>query len=239
VSTDTYFIKPGYRPNLVQATLDPTDDPDYWNSERIATAHSFQYDVYKLAARQLSDLDESRVLDVGCGPPLKLAELIGDLTTHVQLIDQPNTADLAASIMPEARFAQADLETIDLDLGCRFDIVICADVIEHLLDPDPCIGFIRRHLKPSGRLFISTPERDVLQGRGCMHSPHPMHVREWNRREFAQLLESRCFAVEKQLLLPQRRTSIAKRVYGEIMKRLGFPPRWYSCQLAICRLVEQ
>jgi SAM-dependent methyltransferase len=113
--------------------------------------------------------------------------------------------------------------------------VLCADVIEHLLDPDPCLDFMRRHLAPGGLLLISTPERIALRGKDCMDCPHPMHVREWSFAEFGRFLASRRFEVADHLLLPQQRISPARKAYGRLMAALGRPPSWYSCQLAICR----
>lgn len=232
----SYFIKPGYRPNLVQASYDESASVDYWNDQRAALAKVFQYDVYKIAVAHIDTLTRPTVMDVGCGPPYKLAGLLKKTDATVQLVDQPNTADFASRIMPSAQFASANLETIDLNLGQRFDVIICADVIEHLVDPDPCLAFIRNHLAPTGQLFISTPERDVLRGKKCADSPHPMHVREWNRSEFFSLMESRWFNVLRQGLLPQRKEPAFKRGIGHVLEWLGVPPQWYSCQLAICGL---
>lgn len=45
----------------------------------------------------------------------------------------------------------------DIDLGDRFDRVICGDVIEHVNDPVRLLRFAKRHLKPGGSIFVSTP----------------------------------------------------------------------------------
>jgi SAM-dependent methyltransferase len=230
-----YFIKPGYRPNLVQATLDPSPSPSYWNATRIAEAMSWQHDVYAMAMRRIA-AGASSLLDVGCGPPRKLAAMLPRTPVRVHLVDQPNTAPLARELLPAATFTAADLERIHLDLGERFALVLCADVLEHLLDPDPCLGFMQRHLAADGTLIVSTPERDVLRGRDCDHSPHPQHVREWNRAEFRAYLESRGLRVHEQRLLPQRRTPALRRAWGALRHRCGRPPSWYSCQVAVCGL---
>lgn len=234
-SADSFFIKTGYRHNLVQATLDQGDSVDYWNEERLATSKRFQHDVYAQAIQEMSNFSKPKILDVGSGPPTKLSSMLVENSAKVYLIDQPNTENIAKELMPEANFVAANLEEVDCVLDTQFDIVICADVIEHLVNPDPCLRFIRDHLSPSGLLYISTPERDILRGRDCMHSPHPMHVREWNQEEFQQFLMSRNFEVLNSKILPQERTSIAKNILGRTMMQLGHPPSWYSCQLAVCR----
>lgn len=228
-----FHIKPDYRPNLVQATYDADADVAYWSEARIASTGSFQYDVYRLAA-ELARGGARSVLDIGSGPPTKLARLLPE-AVEVDLVDQPNTGPIAARLLPRATFTAANLETIDFDLGRRFDLVVCADVIEHLVDPDPCLAFARAHLAPAGRLLISTPERDVLRGVTCRASIHPQHVREWNRREFAAFLASRGFAIERHALLPQQRTVAWRRWLAALAAGAGHAPAWYSCQYALCR----
>jgi SAM-dependent methyltransferase len=229
-----YHIKAGYRTNAKQATYDPSDEIGYWNEERIAAAGAYQFDVYVAVMKLVRKRACGRLLDVGCGPPYKLSMLLPSNPPEIYLVDQPNTAAVARKLLPAARFTGLNLEEADVDLGVRFDLIVCADVIEHLVDPDPCLGFIRRHIEPGGWVVISTPERDVLRGRGCTHSPHPHHVREWNFSEFHAFLESRGLRVIDHRLLPQRRIAFVRRMYGRLCKGVGHPPKWFSCQMAVC-----
>lgn len=230
-----YFIKTDYQPNLSPDGFAASAEPTYWTPERLPLAARYQYDVYRVAADLMRGPDVSSVLDVGCGPPVKLASLLPAKPLTVHLVDQAQSAPLAARLLPAATFTAANLETVDLDLGRRFDLAICADVIEHLVDPDPCLRFIRRHLSPGGLLLISTPERDILRGRDCRSCPHPMHVREWNHEEFARFLRSRNWQVISHRNLPQQRTPAPVRLLGRLLDRFGLAPAWYSCQLALCR----
>jgi len=234
--SDNYCIKPGYHPNLTQRTYDAGEDPSYWDAGRLESAGRFQYDVYRLAAEMCQDHGWKRVLDVGSGPPLKLRQLFPSQGMQLHLVDQPNTASQARHLLPQAAFTPANLETVDVDLGQQFDLIICADVIEHLISPEACLEFIKRHLTPHGRLLLSTPERDLLRGPAMDHSPHPMHVREWNQAEFAAFITSRGLTIERHCILPQQRTGALTHFLGRIAHRLGHPPAWYSCQLVICRL---
>ncbi len=233
-SGDRYAIRTDYRENPVQATYDPSGDPRYWDAGRLKSAASYQYDVYAAAARLARERSLKTLLDVGSGPPVKLRELM-PAGLDICLVDQPNTAQHAAELLPGAQFFSANLEGDFPAIGRTFDLVLCADVIEHLVDPDPCLDFMRRHLAPQGLLLISTPERETLRGKDCTHSPHPMHVREWSFGEFSRYLASRNLDVVAHLMLPQQRTSPARKALGRLMSALGRPPAWYSCQLAICR----
>jgi len=52
------------------------------------------------------------------------------------------------------RFVDA---TSDADLGERFDCVFMGDVIEHVNDPVALLAFAKRHLRPDGRILMTTP----------------------------------------------------------------------------------
>lgn len=47
--------------------------------------------------------------------------------------------------------------TSESDLGERFDRVFAGDVIEHVNDPVALLKFAKRHLKPGGRILMTTP----------------------------------------------------------------------------------
>jgi len=47
--------------------------------------------------------------------------------------------------------------TSDVDLGERFDRVFIGDVIEHVNDPIALLNFAKRHLRPGGRILVTTP----------------------------------------------------------------------------------
>lgn len=47
--------------------------------------------------------------------------------------------------------------TSDADLGERFDRVFMGDVIEHVNDPAALLLFAKRHLRPDGKMLLTTP----------------------------------------------------------------------------------
>jgi 2-polyprenyl-3-methyl-5-hydroxy-6-metoxy-1,4-benzoquinol methylase len=49
----------------------------------------------------------------------------------------------------------ADVHT--LDLGRQFDTIIAGELIEHLENPGQFLAAARRHLKPGGKLILTTP----------------------------------------------------------------------------------
>jgi SAM-dependent methyltransferase len=140
--------------------------------------------------------------------------------------------------LPAARFVEADLDELELDLGRSFDLIVCADVLEHLKHPDACLRFIRSHLAEGGRALLSTPERDHLRGRDCMRSPHPGHVREWNAAEFRRFVGGCGLVVERQLMLPQGRTHPLELAASRLLGRYLLSRRWASCQAVVCRRAD-
>lgn len=206
MAADNYRIREDYVARAVNATIEAAPG-DYWTETRKITAGEYQFDVYRVAAelaRKRLSL-ETAAADIGGGYPSKLS-LVEPFVASIDLYDQPSMAGLVERDFPGQTFHAIDLErphTVEQ----RYDLVICSDVLEHLLDPDPCVAFLRKITKPTGYLVISTPERDVVRGPDCLASPKLEHVREWNRSEFTEYLESRGLEIERVLLLPPRRLS--------------------------------
>jgi SAM-dependent methyltransferase len=64
------------------------------------------------------------------------------------------------------------LQTIVADLAgsvplesAKYDLVLCVDVLEHLLDPAHCLREAHRILKPDGLLVVNVPNHFSLSGR--------------------------------------------------------------------------
>lgn len=52
-----------------------------------------------------------------------------------------------------------------------FDVVTCSEVIEHIRNPERALAEMRRVLKPTGRLLLSTPSMTAQKGWGFLLSP--------------------------------------------------------------------
>ncbi|MGJ8641929.1 MAG: methyltransferase domain-containing protein [Luteolibacter sp.] len=212
-----------------------TDSTDYWTDERIAEAGSYQYYVYRKAAAIAKQMPSCSFVDIGCGYPTKVTEWIAPITDDIILIDQP-----AVESMLTERFPQFDVVAIDLENPgdpppISADCVVCADVIEHLLNPDPLLALVREILAVDGIAIFSTPERDITRGKGCLVSPKREHVREWNLAEFRDYLDQSGFEIVEQELLPKRRLShIGDRLLG-ISQWIQKNERNSGCQMVVCR----
>jgi len=106
---------------------------------------------------------QARVLDVGCAIGTFAVELARRTDAGVVALDFSVTAlRTAQQLAREARLADrvAFLAGAAEVTGLRsasFDLVIAADVIEHLVDPDAFLREVVRLLRPGGVLVLESP----------------------------------------------------------------------------------
>lgn len=100
----------------------------------------------------------SRVLDVGCASG-DLAQLLAARGSEVIGIDINATAiATAAPFCSQTFVADLDIERLpDIVGGERFDIIVFADVLEHLRDPWSVLDSARALLNDGGHAIISVP----------------------------------------------------------------------------------
>lgn len=131
--------------------------------------------VYKKAFNILVENKYHRVLDVGCGNAYKLFKYFSDIITTG--IEVGSCFSFLRNKYPNRTWHES-LESV---LEEEFDIIICADVIEHIEEPT---GFLNS-LKGLNFKFLvmSTPNRDNMPGDHIVPT-NPCHYREWTIPEF-------------------------------------------------------
>jgi 2-polyprenyl-3-methyl-5-hydroxy-6-metoxy-1,4-benzoquinol methylase len=103
---------------------------------------------------------KKRVLEVGCGP--------GSITKILARKGQCRVTGLEQDLMAIRKVASYCEATIQADLNCgewprllggveRFDVVVAADVLEHLYDPWTTLREMISFINPTGYLVISLP----------------------------------------------------------------------------------
>src|SRR5216110_2246514 len=130
-------------------------------------------DAPQEVARMLAELVPmgSRVLDVGCGTG-SVSRIIAD-TRGAQIIGiEPDSCRAAAARargleVHEQLFTAAILQELK-----PFDVIVFADVLEHVADPSSFLQLAHRALLPGGRVIASVPNVahwsvrvDLLRGR--------------------------------------------------------------------------
>jgi len=197
--------------------------------------------------------DGARVLDIGCGTGSVSAQLISNRNVSLVGIEpDPARARLARDrgITVRSTYLSTDLIR---ELG-PFDVVVFADVLEHLPDPWRLLVLAKSALTPSGRIIVSVPNvahwsvrTDLLRGRFLYRDTGIMdatHLRWFTEAGIRYLLESAHLSVESVRAtagvelpcyyerLPWRRMSWSTR--AAIVRRAAKRwPRLFGCQWVV------
>jgi 2-polyprenyl-6-hydroxyphenyl methylase/3-demethylubiquinone-9 3-methyltransferase len=112
----------------------------------------------------LAPMAGKRVLDVGCGGGI-LAEAIAKKGANVKGIDLSEKALKVAELHSLESEVQVSYELIAAEaLAAReagqYDVVTCMEMLEHVPDPSAIVQACATLVKPGGRLFFSTLNRN-------------------------------------------------------------------------------
>ena len=146
----------------------------------------------------------SKILDLGCSSGL-LAERLVEMGHHVTGVD---VMEIAGVTGRTSSFVKADLnDGIPPEVGTGFDVVLAADVLEHLVNPGNLMGQVRNVLSPDGTALFCVPNiahwyprlRSTLgmfdyDQRGILDSTH---LRFFTRRSIRKLVERQGFTVRR------------------------------------------
>jgi SAM-dependent methyltransferase len=152
----------------------------------------YQPEVYEVADYFLRKTGRSTVIDFGCGMASKLVALPA---THRIGVDFGQNIEYCRAHHERAgEWIEADFsDPGSIALADRTGpdcVVICADVVEHLLDPRPLLQMLAACHANGAIVLTSTPDR--VRAWGQDHNgppPNPCHVREWALEEYRRLLE--------------------------------------------------
>ena len=129
---------------------------------------------YKLRLRRTIDLVKAprarpfRVLDAGCGVGIysvnvarrfPTARVLGIDLSAVQIEAATDLAD-QFGVDDRVEFQTTDLTRSDLEasLPHGWDVILLAEILEHLPDPAPVLSTIRKLAAPGGQIIVSVPQ---------------------------------------------------------------------------------
>lgn len=235
------FLPFNYRRNP-QASAESEGKP-YWERGEASTDDRYQVPVYRLAARLVRPRRIGRLVDFGCGMGEKLVRWLAPTGVEILGVDQERAIRLARERHPDRRWLAGDYRDSEVwrELAAFApDLVVNADVIEHLDEPRLLLERFHRLLEPKqGMLLLSTPNRARLEGADPNGPPtNPRHVQEWTPEEMrACLLASGFEVLERWDLLPRSYAASlheAKRLTWRLLHRLPLPdPR--RCMVFLAR----
>jgi 2-polyprenyl-6-hydroxyphenyl methylase/3-demethylubiquinone-9 3-methyltransferase len=110
------------------------------------------------------DLKGKRVLDIGCGGGI-LAEALTREGAEVTGIDQGEKVIKIAKLHSlesqlNINYEQINIENFIKKNKQKFDVITCLEMLEHVPDPASVIKACSQILKPDGKLFLSTINRN-------------------------------------------------------------------------------
>ena len=167
-----------------------------------AIAEAWHSSRTSFAARKYVDLvisklqSGSKVLDLGCGTGVPIAQYLIDNGFRVVGIDQSaRMLEIARRVVPDAELLQADM--CDLTLVERFDAVIAWDSVFHVERVNHRAIFQRIHklLVPGGRLLLSAGGTSH-EGFTSEMFGQTFFYSGYDPEELIALLSAQCFEVE-------------------------------------------
>ena len=113
---------------------------------------------HKIACYIKKIKDNSLVLDVGCNAGF-IGRTLRELRWHGNIdgIDKEKNYKSKAMQFGYNSFYNIDIETALENFKKKYDVIVFADVLEHLIRPEKVLLEIRKNLKNNGTIIISLP----------------------------------------------------------------------------------
>ena len=158
----------------------------YTHHDDTSYKDQWQLEVYLKAKDIMEKNNYNDVLDIGCGSGYKLINYLGRFNTvGTELEVNLNFLD---NKYPNNKWIVSDFSCTP-KINC--DVLICSDVIEHLVNPDELMDYLSAI--DFKILLLSTPERELVHPSGSKHlfgpPANPSHIREWNYNEFGNYVK--------------------------------------------------
>lgn len=166
---------------------------------------------HRYLAPRLLDLcrrhDAKSVLDLGCGNGALCRSLHAQGMKVVGAEPSRDGYAVASKLDPDIKIYQLSMSDSPAAIEeSKFDIVICAEVVEHLYEPELLPRFAAEKLRSDGLLIVTTPYHGYVKNLliaafGKWDGHHqPLrtggHIKFWSRRTLGWLLERNGFRVE-------------------------------------------
>ena len=128
------------------------------NKSQYAEKKSSYYDLVREEILNLIPGSTKHLLDVGCGMGTisSLAKKKFNIEEVVGIEKFENAASVAATKLDKV--ICGDIESLQLDYADNyFDCILCADILEHLINPENVLRKLRTLLNDNGVLITSLP----------------------------------------------------------------------------------
>lgn len=170
-------------------------EPAYFD-DVLSDSTEWQADVYRLAHHLAFESDVENLVDLGCGNGKKLLPYAESM--QIIGLDYGKNIDFCQDNNSPGTWIRLNLNQIVVPVSYFTDsVVICADIIEHLPQPEALIQSIQNACSVAKYVLISTPDRErVYKGEHNGPPGNPYHVREWSNAELVHWLRSEDIPVQ-------------------------------------------
>jgi SAM-dependent methyltransferase len=193
-----------YRENYDRIATDDLATPIVANRELV---------LHSKLLRFIGETRGASVLDIGSAYGSHLQELEAARKVAVDL-----ALPYLLRIPPESVTVRVcgDAEALPVNVGA-FDVVIVADVLEHLLDPEKLVARLARDCRPDTRIIVHIPWRESLTQ--YEDSPYRfVHLRSFDEYSF-RLLFQQFRVVRERNSLPILNEPMIFRLKGKLPRR--------------------
>ena len=153
----------------------------------------------------LAYLTDADVLDLGCGHGMHTLKAALRARSVIGMDRDPAALDMAwrlTQVAHNVRLYPVDCEQALPSADAMFDVVLCLDLLEHVVARAHLLGEIRRVLKPKGLLLLAVPNRATswkrrLARAGLFAYSDPDHKIEYTLDELRAELHASGFAITR------------------------------------------
>ena len=173
-SSESFCIDSSYKSRSMYVHFDDMENEDEW-----------QLEVYLYVLAEMKRHKYKKIVDIGCGSGFKLIKYLGEFDTVGY--ELPCNLDRLRDRYPERTWKTSNFKSSEVVVA---DMIICSDVIEHLVNPNELLEFLKK--QKFCILVISTPDRNLVYDKDDPHRHGPprniAHQREWNFTEFSNYI---------------------------------------------------
>jgi SAM-dependent methyltransferase len=200
-----------YRENYDRIATDDLAEPIVANRELL---------LHSKLLRFIGNTGGANVLDIGSAYGSHLRELEAACKVAVDL-----ALPYLRTIPPESVTVRVcgDAEALPVDLSA-FDVVIMADILEHLLDPEKLVARLARDCRPETRIIVHIPWRESLESYKTSQYKF-VHLRSFDEtsfrtlfREFRVVRERKSLPIINEPIVFRLKSKLPKRVYEELVR---------------------
>jgi 2-polyprenyl-3-methyl-5-hydroxy-6-metoxy-1,4-benzoquinol methylase len=147
----------------------------------------------------LPSLQGLNVCEVGIGKGNLLANMLKEKPAKLVGIDisRPYLEAIKKKSTGNLELIIANAENIPFEN--EFDVIVAADILEHVFNVGDFLASVNRALKPSGRFIVKTPHNEDINGysklRGCKYNF--VHLRNFNKKTLTTVLKGAGFEPHK------------------------------------------